>query len=618
MHALTNSLVAFPDSPGGVWAHRRVPHHRPTIVTHPSGRPWLVGHWPPEELVVAQLGQVRIAVFGCCPITAGKLAALADRVRGLADLDEVAGALPGSAHLVASVHGQVRFQGTITGTRRVFGARLDEVPIASDRADVLAAMIGAEPDEDLLAASVAYAQFITPLNERSWWRGVQSVAPDSYLMLPHSGSARTVGWWVPPEPNLPLKVGALQVREALREAVAGRKPARGKLSADLSGGMDSTSLCFLAAERTPELLTFRWTEGSELNDDPAYAAEAARMLARAEHLEVAGDEGPPVFAPPYSLPGTEAPRFQSRGMNRLRYGIRLLIEHGSGLHLAGNGGDELFTGSAAYLHTLFRAAPVKALRALRVYRALGRWPLLPTLTGLLDHQDLSSWWRDSADNLTGPPPHPRAPALGWGAQVRATPWATAEAVSVTREVLHDIADEVTPLSNDRGQHEAMTLIRTTGPVYRQLRWEYAAHGLPLELPYLDDRVVEAALSVRPRERYTPWRFKPVLAEALREQVPELILNRNTKGVYEEDVEFARQRHLPDLLDLFADSVLAARGLIDLDALRTSLRTPAHAEADDLTANLEMTLGAEIWSREIADPANLVRRGEKPLEEAKRS
>ncbi|MEU1630667.1 asparagine synthase-related protein [Streptomyces sp. NPDC020096] len=613
VQSLNDNLVVFPDSPGGAWAHGRVGAGAPQMVAHASGRPWLAGSWAAEDMVVAEAGPVRVAVYGSGSITPDRLAALISSVRDLPDVDRLVRQLPGSAHVVASVLGKVRFQGTVTGTRCVFTARLDDVPVAGDRADVLAAMTGAEPDEYLLAAGVTYGMFFTPLSERSWWRGVHQVAADSYLVIPGNGAARTVRWWYPPEPNLPLVRGAARVRERLREAVAVRQSHRGRLSADLSGGMDSTSLCFLAAEHRPDLLTFRWTGGSAIDDDPLYAAQAERLLEHAEHLTVRDTDAPPLFAPPYWATDTEAPRATTRGMNAIRAGIRLLVEHGAIVHLAGHGADELFTGGAAYLHTLFRRRPVTALRQLRAHRALSGWPLATSLAGLLRGGGLGAWWRRCADDLARPAPLPPAPALGWGQRVPATPWATRDAVRTTQTIFHDVAEQAAPLARDRGQHEALTALRSAGPVLRLIGREYAAEGLRLELPYLDDRVVEAVLSVLPHERYTPWRYKPVLAAAMRGLVPDVILDRSTKGDCEEPVDRALQEHVPDLLELFADSLLARRGLIDVSMLRTTLLTPPHT-GDVWSAQLEATLGAELWLREIAGrpagtptPASIARR-----------
>ncbi|MFE5588668.1 asparagine synthase-related protein, partial [Kitasatospora sp. NPDC056531] len=217
--------------------------------------------------------------------------------------------------------------------------------------------------------------------------------------------------------------------------------------------------------------------------------------------------------------------------------------------------------------------------------------------GLLRGGDLGAWWRRCADDLARTTSPSRAPALGWGERLPATPWATGDAVRTTQTVFREVADQVVPLARDRGQHEALTALRSAGPVLRLVCREYAAAGLPLELPYMDDRVVEAVLSVLPHERYSPWRYKPVLATAMRGLVPEVILNRTTKGDCEEPVDRALQEHVPDLLDLFDDSLLARRGLIDPDRLRTTLITPPRTE-DVWSAQLEATIGAELWLREI--------------------
>ena len=98
--------------------------HATNEVSHPSGRPWLVGRWPKGMLSSGQAGATKIAVIGQHALTSGQLAGAAGRVRTVAGLDRVAGSLVGSAHLLASVGGRVRVQGTVTGIRRVFHARV--------------------------------------------------------------------------------------------------------------------------------------------------------------------------------------------------------------------------------------------------------------------------------------------------------------------------------------------------------------------------------------------------------------------------------------------------------------------------------------------------------------
>lgn len=85
---------------------------------------------------------------------------------------------------------------------------------------------------------------------------------------------------------------------------------------------------------------------------------------------------------------------------------------------------------------------------------------------------------------------------------------------------------------------------------------------------------------------------------MRGLVPDVILDRTTKGNYQDDDDAEAHRHVPDLLDYFADSALAARGLLDLDAFRACLLEPRLD--DEVEAHLETALGCEMWLRAIAD------------------
>jgi asparagine synthase (glutamine-hydrolysing) len=133
-----------------------------------------------------------------------------------------------------------------------------------------------------------------------------------------------------------------------------------------------------------------------------------------------------------------------------------------------------------------------------------------------------------------------------------------------------------------------------GPAYRQLARVFTPAGLRLALLYFDDRVVEAALAVRQYERSTPWRYKPLLVEAMRSIVPEAIARRCTKGESGEDLRVGLRRYLGDILDLFADSALATHGLINPDVLRRQLLTPQADHA--VVFALEDLLGCETWLR----------------------
>ncbi|MFI1303457.1 lasso peptide isopeptide bond-forming cyclase [Streptomyces sioyaensis] len=599
--------MVLPDTADGAEIRTLVPFAHARVIAHASGRPWLVGEWSHEQVRVAEAGPVRLAVLGTCPVTDDGLARIAARISRLSEVDRAVPALLGSCHIVASVDGHVRFQGSASGLRRVFHTRVNGVRVAADRSDVLAAMTGAGVDEETLALHVACGlQVPFPANARSAWSGISTLAPENCLLWDGDRDREAV-WWRPPEPDRSLRDGTAGVREALTAVLDRGAPHDGRLSADLSGGLDSTSLCFLAARHTPELLTFRWGEADAGNDDAVYAGQASRLLDRAEHLVVPQHELPDIFADPALAVSAEEPLSLTRATARIRRGARLLADRGSRRHLAGHGGDELFSPMPSYLHQLMRRHPVTALKHVRAHCALKRWPLKATLAELAQPGSLPAWWREQAGLLTAPRPPLRRPALGWGlGPVRAAPWMTPEGVELAREALRRAAERARPLAEDLATHTMVLMIRSNTASYRLLARLYAESGVELDMPYLDDAVLDAVLRVPAHEHAGPWRYKPLLADAMQGIVPDGIRARSTKGEFGEDIRRGLRRNLPAILDLFADSELAARGLIDTDALRLRLGRP---QADNTTAQaLESLLGCETWLRTTSGPGTTPRPG----------
>lgn len=589
-------FVVLPDHDAALAAQEALGPYALQVVCHASGRPWLLGVWSAEQLTVVAAGPTRVAVIGCCPASAADLSRPVGRIREVADLDRLAGELGGSFHLVGSVAGQVRAQGSASGVRRVFHARVAGVTIAADRADILAFMTGAGVDERWLALRLVSPLVPHPLADTCPWQGVEALPADHYLLMHGDGRSRAVRWWSPPEPGVPLAEGAPAVRQALTTAVEGRTRVGGTVSADLSGGMDSTSLCFLAAGGDAKLITATWGEADPGSDDAAWAERAVAELRSDAHLFMGHDALPLMYAG-LKKPSAEVeePYRWVRTQARLTHLADLLARRGSRLHLAGHGGDEVFSTPPSYLHTLVRTHPRIAVNHLRGHRALRRWPLAVTLRALCDSRSYAEWLAVCADNLVGPPPPSRRiPFFAWGPPLRLPSWVTSEAADAARDWLRQAASTAEPLACERGQHEALQYVRIAGRATRQAGRVMARAGVPLAVPYLDDRVIEACLAVRMHERTTPWRYKPLLAEAVRGVVPDRLLGRATKGVFDADAYAGLRRHRAELTDLFDEPVLARLGLVRADALRAALLGP-HPSTSSLIV-LDPTLACEVWLR----------------------
>ncbi len=200
--------IVLPDRPDVQRVATKWPSQSRWALAHASGNSWLLGSLD-QEITLASVGPLRVAVIGACPVSATRLTDLVAGVRTVAELDAVARALPGCFHLVASVAGAVRVQGSVTGARRVFHTRIQGLPIAGDRADVLTRVANAGTDEQAFAVRVAGWWTVPPrLTERGLPPDLRALDPDHYLRIDSSGTVGELRWRQPLESHTALTVGA--------------------------------------------------------------------------------------------------------------------------------------------------------------------------------------------------------------------------------------------------------------------------------------------------------------------------------------------------------------------------------------------------------------------------
>lgn len=591
-------FVVLPDREGATAVARLLRTPSAQVLCYSSGRPWLIGHWADDEITTVEAGDTRLAVLGCSVLTAGRLAAAAERMGDLTELDRLAHTLVGSAHLIAAQGEWLRVQGTASGLRRVFHTRVDGITVAADRSDVLAALIGAEVDERQVAARLLWP-VPHPLPDTPMWRGVEAVPAGSWLRMSRSGQhSQVYRWWTPPEPVARLADQAPRIAEALTAAVEARTRGGGVVSADLSGGLDSTSICFLAARGRARLIASTWPGRDPADDDLTWARRAAAHLPGVEHLVWPAERSPLVYEKLLEIDDVlDEPTIGVMDRARVLSHLPELIAKGSRVHLTGIGGDHVAWGPEAHYHSLLRRRPLFALRQLRGFRALWNWPLGATIGALADRRGYSRWLADAADELRAPTPASVRVMLGWGMPPRLFDWATPLAMDLARDVLREAAHRARPLAADRGQHTDLSQILDCTRILRQWDQMSARVGLPMAHPFLDDRVIEACLAVNPAQRVTPWRYKPLLVAAMTGHVPAECLARTSKAQAALDAAAGLREHRGDLLTLWQDSRLAELGLVDAKRLTALAHRPATPELRH--AILYSTIGCEVWLRTLA-------------------
>ncbi|MFG2002801.1 asparagine synthase-related protein [Spirillospora sp. NPDC048911] len=587
-------FAALPDHPSAERAAGLLRGARDRGITHPSGRPWIVGSWADGEVTTGCAGATAIAVIGQHSADPGLLAGAAGRITAPGGADRLAASLAGAFHLIVSTPAGMRVQGTVSAVRRVFHADIGGCTVAADQAYVLGDVI----DEERLALHLLDPGVLHPLAGRPVWRGVEVVPGDRYLIVgdPADGAPRTVRRWAVPEPAVPMAEGAPALRDALVASVEARTRAHALVSCDL-GGLDSTALCCVAARCGPALVAYTAETNDPDCDDERWARLTVAGLGGVEHHVIPAREMPLTYDG--LLTGTELdtvldePCAVAVDRERFLSTVRRAGARGSRLHFAGIGGDELFYGSLAHLHALVRRRPRVALRHARGFAVKYRWKYGRMARQLADGTPYGAWLARVAGNLTLPPEGLDVPLFDWGFEPRLPPWTTPAAVAAVRTRIEEAARHGVPMAGDRGQHRELESIRSLSRTARLVGRMAALDGVTYATPYYDDRVLEAALAVRPEERITPWRYKPLIVEAMRGIVPERSRARQTKANGTSIDEPGLRRHRADLLALCDDSRLARLGLIDAAALREICLRP---QSEDELGRLYTTVACEVWLR----------------------
>ncbi|MFJ9569401.1 asparagine synthase-related protein [Streptomyces bacillaris] len=575
-------------------------------VPHPSGRPWVLARPRFRKVSHLRRGDDALVLIGPDRVPEAVLAGLLEGARDRAALERRLARLPGLHHVIAHLSGETWIRGTASGLRRIYHARHPQAgTIASDRPAVLAHLTGAPLDDGALALRML--DFLPhPLSRRALWRGVHETGAGYGLALPVAapGTAAAPGpreyrWWEPPPPELSLAEGARRVGEAVAASVRAHVGGLGRISCELSGGLDSTALTFAARATGPaELSLLTVAARDRYSEDETWARKAVEEAhdptdALVHHI-IPAHQAPYFYA---DLTATSAelndePLPVAPGRARAHLLLSRAHATGSRYHLTGYGGDELFLGLPHAYQDLFHGNPLTAWNHLSGLRHQLGWPLLPTLKALLNRSTFPQWLAGAV--TTEPQPVTRTPLLSWGVRQSLRPWFTDHARTLITEEFRTAAEQAEPIDRWRGRHVDIDAVRMGARHFQAMEDIGMTIGLPVAAPFYDDRVLEATLAVRLPERISPWRYKPLLVEAMRGVVPDALLARTTKDHMSSDEHQGLREHAPELADLWTGSRLAEHGLVDA---RHLLRLAAEPFSPVLVEHsISSTVAGETWLR----------------------
>ncbi|WP_202638705.1 asparagine synthase-related protein [Bailinhaonella thermotolerans] len=570
-----------------------------------AGRLWLAGDPGPQQWRLIEAGPVQVVLIGFCPLDDAALRRRVEQAVARDDLETLA-RLPGDYLLLTRGPRFTRAYTDPAGLRRLFQARHDGRVWLSDRAGVLASVTGAGVDEQWLAARLGSPELPYPVAARIGpYHGVTPIPPGHRLTLTLDGrTAECTRYWEPPEAVLSLEEGAPLLGQALADAVSTRVGGLSAASCQLSGGLDSAALSALAArarhaeDRDTLLVTVASRTAG--NDDLPWAREVADRLTGVRHQVLDPAEHPAMYAglPGLTLPVLDEPVPSAASAARIRHLTQVLTAEGVGVHLNGQGGDEVLGAPVAYLREELRRRPRDAWRRIRGHAALSGvspWRLLAALADAPSYRD---WLAQAAgEDLIHAERDRISEVAAWEARIRLPVWATGQTVAILRDQLRKAATGAEPLAPTPARHHELVRLHAVARRSALYRDALETLGVQAHFPFYDRDVVAACLAVHPAQRTDPWQVKPLLHAALGPIVGPVLPERRTKGHYNHDIMHGLLANRKALLEMFDGSALAGLGLID-DACVRRLIGAAEA-ARTPPSFLNETLACEIWLRQLA-------------------
>jgi asparagine synthase (glutamine-hydrolysing) len=553
---------------------------------------WTRGTWPASEVRTANAGDRSVTIFGPCSIDPRQLDRLATN-----GVDRLAlTAFPGCYVIVETTSSKTVIYTDPGHAWPIYTARAPDGTVWGSSALALATLLDRKPDHSWLIVSLLAPERPELLAGRSAFHGIASASPGTRITLTENSVTEDGEAWTVPPTQGSLREGAQRLRRALTDAVAVRVSSSTRPTADFSGGMDSTSLAFLAADEIANTQNRRRCNdiadviavtihpiGRLRGGDMDYAKLAANGHPRIRHILCGLEEQHLPYSRMSELtPASDEPALTTIAIARAVAEFELLNDVGSDCHFTGDGGDTIVGCHPSYLADLARRWRLGLLfREAIGWGKLLRAPVLPLLASAC----LGALARGSVRDPQGPGPSRESVA-----------WATPEAWSIVKDVEKGQQHVSRPNSGDHAKQQLVKAMQFVGRTARSDVQVASHYQVEVHNPFIDAQVMEAVMAVPPWMRATPHNYKPLLAAAMADLLPIAVAQRRTKGDFLADHYLGLRRNIDEVKEL-AHGQMKDANLVDPHRLcilldRVSAGIPVAFSA------FEPLVAAEVWLRAL--------------------
>jgi asparagine synthase (glutamine-hydrolysing) len=424
------------------------------------------------------------------------------------------------------------------------------------------------------------------------YTGIRSVPPSSWVVIRNRNQTVTKYWDFDPAKKIRYHSDAEyeeHFRAVFGEAVRRRLCSDSPILAELSGGMDSSSIVCMAdtiiargAAEPPRLDTISYYNNSEPNwsERPYFTKVEEKRGRTGTHIDVGSQElfkfdlDSAHFA---ATPGSSS----GRPSETSRQIAACMASQGNRVVLSGIGGDE-FTGGVP--------TPTPELQDLL---ARGHFRTLAHQLKMWALNKRKPWFYLLSDAARGffPPG-----LVGVPKHKRPAPWLNPAFVERNHAALTGYEDRTKlfgPLPSLQGNVGALNVVR------RQL----ACSPLSLDLlrekryPYLDSELLEFLSAIPPEQLVRPGERRSLMRRALIDIVPGELLNRKRKAFVDRGPRVAIAAEWPHLLEPGQSLLTSSLGIVDSRCFTEALQKIQEG-ANVPIVPLMRALGIELWLRNL--------------------
>lgn len=572
----------------------------------PSDELNISGDRRPDELRIVQHTLGTVILYGDCLADTQAIGQVTHTALSSGRAETLT-TLPGSYTSIVLQHDKLTALSDLAGQYPLYFRRDKHgVAFSTATAPLRQGMTTSTLDAVTAAARIALPSPTELLTGHSTLEGISRLDAGHILRADRYGNSTTSPYETFQTPTITTIDEAVELlRSALQESAALRADSGYRLSADFSGGLDSTTAAFLTAQASANklLIATRYTPGIS-NDDPVQVNRLLGLPASQglfkPHM-FATPTGAGSYANLLAAPRTDEPQINSSGYVRDRAYMQFLRAQGSELHLTGAGAD-----------CIFDLQPRLYLGGLWCVKAYGRFVRSAIEAG---RAGLQSPWQLAQEAIANSKITPQAEMRmlcqilkgrntpdvlrhgGWLFGEESAPqWLTPYA----RRLLIGAAEAraeaiITPEDFDYGNYTAYLALRDIAYNQHGVMRDAAQQGLRRRAFFFDNAILRATLGLPAHLRVNPWTFKAILAQATDGLIPPEVTSRSSKGNYTPHMMASLRDALPTLYELLNNSRLAEMGIIKPAAVRHTLdRIPMSSRIP--IASIQQFAVIEQWLR----------------------